>query len=101
MTIKAEDLNGQFVEAVGFGLTQAVAYTGSAAASNAFGANTRVVRITATTDCFVAISANPTATTSSVYLPAGVVEYVRVNPSDKISAIRRAADGTLYVTETV
>jgi hypothetical protein len=101
MTIKAEDLNGQFVEAVGLGGTQAVAYTGSAAASNAFAANTKVVRVVATTDCFFAISANPTATTSNVYLPAGAVEYVRVNPSDKISAIRRSQDGTLYVTETV
>jgi hypothetical protein len=100
MTVKAEDLNGQFIEAVGLGTTQAVAYTASAAASNAFALTTRVVRVVATTDCFFTTAATPTATTSSVYLPAGAVEYVRVNAGDKISAIRRSQDGTLYVTET-
>jgi|694.fasta_scaffold57624_7 hypothetical protein len=100
MTIKAEDLNGQYLDAVGLGASQAVAYTGTAAASNAFNAQTSVVRVVATTDCFISTGANPTATTSSAYLPAGTVEYIRVNPQDKISAVRRSADGTLYVTET-
>jgi hypothetical protein len=101
MTVLAKDLNGNFVQAVAFGKVQNVSYTGSAAASDAFLAGTRVVRLVATTDCFVAISANPTATTSTIYLPQGVVEYVRVNAGDKISAIRRSQDGTLNVTETV
>lgn len=100
MTILADDRNGRIAQAVGFGIVQNVSYTGSAAASSSFNSNTMVVRIVATTDCYVAISANPTATTSSAYLPAGVVEYVRINPGDKISAIRRAQDGTLNVVET-
>lgn len=100
MTVLADDLNGHIVQAVGFGAVQNVSYTGTAAASNTVAATTRIVRLVATTDCYVAISANPTATTSSAYLPQGVVEYVRVNPGDKISAIRRAADGTLNIVET-
>lgn len=100
MTILAEDLNGHMAQAVSFGIVQNVAYTGTAAASSAFNANTRVIRLVATTDCYVAISANPTATTSSAYLPQGIVEYVRINAGDKISAIRRSADGTLNVVET-
>lgn len=101
MTIKAEDLNGQFVEAVGLGAAQKVAFDGTSAQSSAVGANTRVVRLCATQDCFIAIAANPTATTSSTYLPGGAVEYVRVQPGDKIAVIQRNTAGDLHVTETV
>ena len=100
MTVLADDLNGRIAQAVGFGAVQSVSYTGTAAVSNAVGANTRIVRLVATTDCHVAISTNPTATTSSAYLPQGVVEYVRVNPGDKVSAIRRSQDGALNIVET-
>jgi hypothetical protein len=90
--------------------TQSIAYTSSsAAASNAFGSETYQVRLAATSACLYKIgdgSQTAADDNTSVYLPAGVVEYVRVNPGQKIAAIRKGTDGlitatsgTLWVTE--
>lgn len=89
------------------GTTQAVAYTGTAAASaTAFGAQTRVIRIVANSACHYAISGAPVAVVTDAFLPANWVEYVTVNPGEKISAIKAATaglitttDGSLWVTE--
>ena len=67
--------------------------------TNAFGGSTRVLRIVATENCYYKVGANPTATASDIYLPAGTVEYIAVAPGEKISAIREANDGTLNITE--
>ena len=85
----------------GGGTTQKVAYTGTAAATtNAVGNSTNVVRLVATTDCYLAFGAGPTATTGSMYFPANTVEYFSVNPGNtKISALRVNTSGTLDVTE--
>lgn len=87
--------------------TQAVAYTGTAAASsNAFGSQTRQVRVVANSACHIAFGTSPTATTSDPFLPANWIEYITVQPSQKISAVRAGTDGlvtatsgTLWVTE--
>lgn len=86
--------------------TQEVAYTGTAAASNAFGAQTYQIRISANSACHYLIDGDPTALTTSPFLPANVVEYVTVTPGQKISAIRAATgglvtatSGSLWVTE--
>ncbi len=90
------------------GATQAVAYTGTAAAStNAFGEQTRVIRIVANSACHYAISKAATAAVvTDAFLPANCIEYVTVNPGEKISAIKAATaglvtttDGSLWVTE--
>jgi hypothetical protein len=47
----------------------------------------------------VAIGSNPTATTSSTFLPVYSVEYFKIAPGQKIAAIKNATAGTLYVTE--
>ena len=95
------------LDAARLGTTQTVAYTGTAAAcSTAFASGTRQVRVVANSACHIAFAAAPTATTSDAYLPAHVVEYLTVNPGEKISAVRAGSDGldtatsgTLYVTE--
>ena len=87
--------------------TQAVAYTGTAAAStNAFGDQTRYVRIVADSACHYTFGTAPVAVTTDPFLPANTIEYVNVPPSVKISAIRAATgglvtatSGTLWVTE--
>jgi hypothetical protein len=89
------------------GTTQVVAYTGTAAAStNAFGTQTRIIRIVANSACHFAIGGAPAATTSDPLLPANWIECVNVNPGEKISAIKAATaglitttDGSLWVTE--
>lgn len=83
-----------------FGTVQVVTVSAvSAATSNAFGAQTRVIRVASTTDCHIKIGDAPTATTSDHVLPAGVVEYIVVDPSDKLAAIQVAGGGSLSVTE--
>lgn len=59
-----------------------------------------VVRVAATADCYIAVGESPVATTSDVFLPAGVPEYFTVNKGvDKIAAIRASVDGVLSITE--
>lgn len=90
----------EVVQATYQGNVQNVSYTSSAAASSAFGTNTSVIRLLATTDCYYLVGTNPTATSSNgSRLPAGVVERIAVNPGDKISAIRVSSDGSLNITE--
>lgn len=79
---------------------QKVAYTGTAGTiTNAVGANINVVRIVATTDCYYAIGAAPTATANDVLLPAYAVEYISIAPGEKVSFIQVSAAGTGHVTE--
>lgn len=93
------------------GTTQAVAYTGTAAAiTNAFGAQTYQIRLAANSACHYLVSeaANVVAATvtNGSFLPNNWVEYITVSPGQKISVIRGATDGlvtatsgTLLVTE--
>jgi len=98
MTILADDLNSETIQCVGIGAAQAVSFDGSTQ-STATSTNTRIVRLVSTTACHVAFGSNPTATTSSTYLPAGSVEYFKIKGGDKIAAIKNTAAGSLYITE--
>jgi len=90
--------SGQIMQAARPGTVQNVSYDTSTQ-SSAFGANTTMVRLVATTDAHVAFGSNPTATTSSLRLVAFTPEYFLVDPSTKIAAIKNATAGTLNVTE--
>lgn len=87
---------------------QQVAYTGTATATtSAFGSQTRQIRVVANSACHILVSqAGTLAATTDPFLPALWVEYLTVNPGEKISAIKAATnglvtttDGTLSVTE--
>lgn len=80
------------------GTTQAVAYTGTAAASSAFSGQTYKVRLTANSACHYTFAAAPVATTDHPFLPANAVEYVTVTPGQKVSAVRAASDGLVIAT---
>lgn len=81
------------------GTTQAVAYTGTAAAStNAFGSQTYMVRIVANSACHYVIGGAPVAVVTDAFLPANWVEYITVNPGEKISAIQAATGGLITAT---
>ena len=89
------------------GTTQTIAYDSSTAITNAFGVETYQIRLSANSACHYQIGDGAqTATTSSPYLPANVIEYVIVTPGQRISAIKAATNGlvtatagTLWVTE--
>lgn len=80
---------------------QSIAYTGTAGTSAAVNSNSTEVIVTLTTDGYIAIGANPTATTGDMFLPA----YVPSPPlkvtgaTSKISAIRDTASGTMKIAE--
>lgn len=86
-------------EAIFPGTSQTRTFTGTSAQSSAITAGVTIVRLFATQDCFVAFGANPTAAATSMFLAAGIVEYVGVTGGDKIAAIQSSAAGTLYITE--
>jgi hypothetical protein len=81
------------------GTSQDVTFDASAQ-SAALAATTTLVRLCATQDCRYLIGSNPTALSTSVLLPAGVVEYVEVTGGYKVAAIKSgAAAGKLNVVE--
>ena len=89
------------------GSTQTIAFNASVAITNAFGPETYQLRLVANSACCYRIGDGAqTATTADSYLPANQIEYVIVNPGQRISAIKAATDGlvtatagTLWVTE--
>lgn len=85
------------------GTTQTVAISGtSAATTNALSTDTLVIRVLATTNCFIKIATgSPTATTSDFPLIANIPEYLRVDGKStvKVAGIQMSASGSLYVTE--
>jgi len=82
--------------ALELGSTTVVAYTGTAATSAAL--TGRVLRVVATTACFIKTGSNPTATTSDAYLPANTIQLLKIDDQDKISAIQLSSGGNLYAT---
>ena len=96
-----------------FGTTQKVAIgAASTAVTNPFGAQTRQIRITANQHCHYHVydtagSATASASTDPLLMEPEV-EYLTVNPGQKISVIQAATDGvitagtgTLWVTECI
>ena len=77
--------------------TQKVTSSGSSAATSAgMLAHTQFVRIVASANGHVAFGASPTATTSSMYIPANDIEIIKIRPGEKVAFI---GSGDLYVTE--
>ena len=84
------------------GTSQVVAVgAASAAITNGVGANIHDIRVVSTTNCWITIATTPVASAAagSMYLPAGLVEYLRVSPGQKVAAIQDSAAGTLNVSE--
>jgi len=74
-------------------------YSSTSVQSSAFGASTHLVRLVATTNCYVAFGTDPTADTSSLLLIANVPEFFGVKPGEKVAVLRSASDGTLSIAE--
>lgn len=88
-------------QALKIGTTDTVAIGGtSAAQSAAVSERCTIARIVSDVDCFIACGSSPTATSSSMFLPANSVEYFHVfGGVDKFAVIQDVSAGTLYVTE--
>ena len=81
--------------------TQKIASSGSSSAvTDVFGSQTEYVRIAADADCHIEFggnaSSNPTATASTIFIPADQPEIFKVSPGEKVAAIGSA---NVFVTE--
>jgi hypothetical protein len=77
------------------GVTQTISLsTSSQAASNVLGGATYQVRLAADFPCNYAIgTSTATASTTSPFLPAGVLLFETVNPGQSVFAIKAAIEG--------
>jgi len=80
---------------------QNITTSGSSQQSSAFGDDTRIIRVATTQDTYIELGTNPTATTSSFLMPAGSIEFLRVNPSSKIAVIQVTTAGRISIAEIV
>ena len=69
---------------------QMLASRGTSGQSSAFGGQTEYVRICADADCHVLFGSNPTATSSSIFIPLDQPEIFKVSPGEKLAAIGSA-----------
>ena len=91
------------------GVTQTIAYDATVGATNAFGAQTRWVRLVSNSACHFRIGdGTQTATVADPFLPANWETVVVVVPGQKIAALKAATGGlvtattgTLWVTEMI
>lgn len=77
---------------------EVVAYTGTAGNSSAAPVGVSVVRVLTTSIAHIAIGKTAVATTSDVYMAAGVPEYFKVFEGERVSAIQSATNGNLHVS---
>lgn len=75
--------------------------SGTSQATAAFGAQTRCVRIAtgAQPGYFLAGDGTPTAAATSNLIGTNVVDYIDVNPGQKIAVLQAGTAGTITVTE--
>lgn len=90
-------IQGAFVP----GTVQNITTSGSSqATANAVGSTTSIIRVAVNQDTYVALGATPTASTGSMFIPAGGVEFLAVVPSStKVAVIQASAAGVASITE--
>jgi hypothetical protein len=76
--------------------SQSVAIGASSVQSAAI--NARTVRLCSKVDVYIAFGDNPVATSASILLPAGAVEYFQIDKGSKIACLRVSTDGALSVS---
>lgn len=81
------------------GNSQKVNTSAVAAQSATFETGVSVIRLFATKDCYVKFGTNPTATTSDMFIPSDIIQFVGVREGHKLSVIRDTEDGVLHIVE--
>lgn len=81
------------------GTSQGLTTTGTTQQSSAVGSDASIIRVAVNQDTYIAVGSNPTATTNSLMMPAGSVEFFAVNPSDKVAVLQVTAAGRVSITE--
>jgi hypothetical protein len=90
----------QFIGTARPGITQNVAFTGTAGTiTNPISSETYKVRVLVTSDAYITLDGTTPTSSNALYLPALSAEYFTTTPGQKVSAVQVSASGTLYVTE--
>jgi hypothetical protein len=76
--------------------TEKVTSSGTSVQSAAISDNIFYIRVAADADCHLEIGVSPTATTSSIYLPADDYEYFKISPGEKVAVIGNV---NIYITQ--
>lgn len=79
--------------------SQKISFNGTSAQSSAFGSGTTLVRCYSAVACYIARGVNPTASATTIYWPAGLLDYVGVLPGEKIAVIQESSAGTFHISE--
>ena len=79
--------------------SEVVGATSSAGSSAVMATGVRVVRVAPIVACHIAIGTSAVATTSSLYMPAGTVEYFSTKPGELVSVIVSSDDGDVSITQ--
>jgi hypothetical protein len=105
---KPKSTEGHGFEAIMPGASQTIAYSTNVAATNNLQPRTSVVRLVATSDCWVSFNAAAVVGGgASVFIPKNTVCMLGVpqifalgvQTQQKINAIQDSAGGNLYITE--
>lgn len=87
MALQPVDENGKSVPCLKIGTTEIIDGTSASAQSTTtFTANT-VIRVVSDSAVNLAVGANPTATSSTLLLPANTVEYFRISAGQEIAVL--------------
>lgn len=89
----------QVFDAIYPGVSQKVALTSTSARSLITQAGTTVARVCSDVDCWIVIGLSPTATVTSMYLPAKIPTLIAVNGGSDFIAGITSSTGNLYITE--
>jgi DNA-binding transcriptional regulator LsrR (DeoR family) len=83
------------------GTTTNIATSGSSQATGAVGNTTAIVRVAVTENTYVAVGVgNTTATTSSMLIPAGGVEFLAVTPAvGNVAVLQVTTAGIASITQ--
>jgi len=76
--------------------TEKLTSTGTSSQTAAFADNIEYVRVVSDAAVHIEFGVNPTATASTIYVPADDIEYFKVSAGEKLAAIGSA---NVYVTQ--
>ena len=71
----------------------------SVATTNAVGAHTQVVMISAVNAVYVKFDGTPTATTSDMIVQAGHPQFFAIKPGQKVAVLQVSSGGVVSITE--
>lgn len=79
------------------GSTKTVAAGASTAQSSAVG-TAGVYSIVSTVDAYIEIGSSPVATTTTMFLAAGIPLFMRLEATDKVAALQKSSSGVVHIT---